>query len=125
MQDSPTQLELVEAVESFIRDRAMPELEGHTNFHARVAANVLGILKRELDQGPNADAKEKARLVELLGRQGTLEELNKALCQGIRDGSLSLETGGMKEHLIETTIQKVEIDQPKYSGLSVAKEKWR
>jgi len=39
-------LELVTAVRDFLEQRAMPELKGHTAFHARVAANALGIVAR-------------------------------------------------------------------------------
>ena len=38
MMDQPSMLELVSAVREFIETRAMPELKGHTAFHARVAA---------------------------------------------------------------------------------------
>lgn len=124
MQDSPNLVELVGAVESFLRDRAMPELEGHTQFHARVAANVLAIIARELELGPEANKAEHARLEKLLGEEGSLEDLNARLCQAIRAGDITLATEGLKEHLLQTTMIKVEIDQPKYSGLRVAKARW-
>jgi hypothetical protein len=117
MMDQPSMLELVEAVREFIEKRAMPELKGHTAFHARVAANALGIVSRELSQGPNALAEEKVRLAALLGREGTLDELNRELCRRIRDGAMNLETPGLAAHLEKTTRDKVGIDQPNYSGL--------
>ncbi|HTO42033.1 MAG TPA: DUF6285 domain-containing protein [Rhizomicrobium sp.] len=117
MMDQPSMLELVRVVRDFIEKRAMPELKGHTAFHARVAANALGIVLRELEQGPVSLAEEKARLVALLGRDGTLEALNRDLCARIRGGEMGLETPGLAAHLEQATRDKVEIDQPNYSGL--------
>ncbi len=59
--DQPSMRELVEAVRDFIENKAMPELKGHTAFHARVAANALGIVARELEHGPQSAQDEKAR----------------------------------------------------------------
>ena len=40
MQDQPSAIEILAAVADFLRQHAMPQLQGHTAFHARVAANV-------------------------------------------------------------------------------------
>lgn len=120
MMDQPSILELVEAVRAFIEQRAMPELKGHTAFHARVSANALGIVARQLAQGDAAAAREREGLIALLGHDGTLEELNRELCKKIRDGAIGLETPGFPEHLMTTTKDKVRIDQPNYAGLRQA-----
>ena len=117
MMDQPSMRELVEAVRDFLEQKAMPELKGHTAFHARVAANALSIVVRELEQGPQSAKDERARLQKLLGHSGTLEELNRELCTRIRDGAFTLDTPGLAEHLTITTREKVAIDQPNYSGL--------
>jgi hypothetical protein len=117
MMDQPSILELVDAVRAFLEQRAMPELKGHTAFHARVAANALGIVSRELKEGPELAAEEKGRLVSLLKMDGPLDALNRELCTRIRGGSVDLETEGLKEHLIAVTRGKVAVDQPSYSGL--------
>ena len=109
--------ELVDAVRSFIETRAMPELKGHTAFHARVAANALAIVVRQLDSGESSGAEERERLKTLLGRDGTLEDLNRELCRRIRNGDFTLSTAGLAEHLEKSTRDKVAIDQPNYSGL--------
>jgi len=118
--DQPSILELVDVVRAFLEQRAMPELKGHTAFHARVAANALGIVSRELTLGPGAASEEQKRLATLLGHQGPLEELNRELCRQIREGTIGLEKAGLKEHLDLTTRDKVRIDQPTYSGLRQA-----
>jgi len=48
----PTASELVEAVREFLTDQVMPGTSGQLAFHARVAANVLGTVARELELGP-------------------------------------------------------------------------
>jgi len=117
MMDQPSMRELVEAVRDFIETKAMPELKGHTAFHARVAANALSIVARELEHGPQSARDEKSRLAALLGHDGTLEKLNRELCTRLREGSFTLDTPGLAEHLTVTTREKVRIDQPGYSGL--------
>jgi len=115
--DQPSMRELVEAVRDFIEQKAMPELKGHTAFHARVAANALSIVARELESGPQSADGERTRLKALLGQDGTLEELNRELCRRIRSGAFGLETPGLADHLAVTAREKVRIDQPGYSGL--------
>ena len=110
-------LELVDAVRAFLEQRAMPELKGHTAFHARVAANALGIVSRELRLGPASGAEERARLQALLGIDGSLDDLNRELCRRLREGAIGLDTAGLAEHLEKTTRDKIQIDQPNYSGL--------
>jgi len=117
MMDQPSILELVTAVRDFIEQRAMPELEGHTAFHARVAANALSIVKRELETGGPSGEAERKRLRALLHQDGSLMELNRELCRRIREGGLDLDSPGLAEHLTLTTRDKVAIDQPNYSGL--------
>ena len=118
MMDQPSAVELVKAVQAFIETRAMPELKGHTAFHARVAANVLAIVARQLEQGPASDAAELIRLQTILGRtDGDLDALNRELCRLIRTGKISTGDAALGRHLRETTVAKVQIDQPNYSGL--------
>src|SRR5215469_6514702 len=111
MMDQPSMLELIDAVRAFIEQRAMPELKGHTAFHARVAVNALGIVSRELKLGPEANEEERRRLIALLGHEGSLEELNRELCKDIRAGKIGLETKGLADHLDLMTRDKVAIDQ--------------
>ncbi len=50
---------------------------------------------RELERGPAAAEAEHKRLVELVGSDGTLEELNRVLCTMIREGKVGLDTPGL------------------------------
>ena len=122
MQDQPTAIELIDVVAEFIRVHAMPQLKGHAAFHARVAANALDIVKRELEIAPNAEIAELLRLKVLLQSEGDVDTLNRELCDQIENGSLTLETPGLVDHLWQTTLTKLAIDQPKYSGFVRALE---
>ena len=51
----PTATELLAAVRGYLTDQVMPATEGQLAFHARVAANVLAIVARELELGPVSD----------------------------------------------------------------------
>lgn len=122
MQDQPTAAELIDIVADFIRNHAMPQLQGHVAFHARVAANALDIVKRELQVAPKANAEEHERLKALLGHDGSLEELNRELCARIESGEITLATPGLADHLWAITMTKLAIDQPNYSGYRRALE---
>jgi uncharacterized protein DUF6285 len=116
MQDPPTITELLEATASFLREVAVPQLTGHASFHARVAANALDIVKRELELRPSAERDEHARLQALLHTDGSLEHLNALLSRRIAAGEIDLQTPGVAEHLWATTLAKVAIDQPTYAS---------
>lgn len=120
MMDKPTLAEIVTAVREFIETKAIPELTGHTAFHARVAANALAIAERELATGATTSQAELVRLKALLGRDGTVDQLNRALAARIASGDITLETPGLAAHLKATTLDKVAIDQPSYSGFKSA-----
>jgi uncharacterized protein DUF6285 len=116
MQDPPSITELLEATASFLREVAVPQLTGHASFHARVAANALDIVKRELELRPSAERDEHARLQALLHTDGSLEHLNALLSRRIAAGEIDLQTPGVAEHLWATTLAKVAIDQPTYAS---------
>jgi len=116
MYDPPNMTELVTAVREFIEEQAMPQLEGRTAFHARVAANALAIVERQLSLAPAAESAEHGRLMGLLGHDGDLEQLTRELCERIRSGELDARSPGLAEHLRRTTLDKLAVDQPRYSG---------
>ena len=95
MYDPPTTAELVTAVREFLEEHALPNLEGRNAFHARVAANALAIVARQLELGPEAEAAEQQRLQALLGTQGSLDELNRELCRRIRNGDLAIDAAAL------------------------------
>jgi len=114
----PTAAELTEAVRRFLDEQAAPKLEGRDAFLAKVAANALAAVERELEQAPAAEAAARARLIALLGHDGSFEALNGELCDKLASGEFDLMTPGVLAHLKASTIDQVKIDQPAYSGLA-------
>ena len=121
MQDQPTPSEVLGAVALFLKNIVAAETAGATSFQARVAANALEMMRRELDTAPAEDAAETARLKALMpGEEGTLFQLNAELCRRIEAGDIDLSTPGFKEHLWLTTLAKLAVDQPTYGGYRAA-----
>lgn len=115
MQDTPDADALLEAVSEFLRQHAAPQLQGQSAFHARVAANLVDAVRRQMALAPSAEADERRRLRALLASDGSLLELNRLLCQRIASGEMDWGTPGLKEHLRATTMDKLAVDQPGYS----------
>ena len=115
MQDEPTPIELTRAVADFLRSEIAPSLAGHQAFKLRVAINMLDLVTRQLTLEAGSDGAEAARLARLLGLEGSLFELNQVLAERIADGKVDLATPGLPEHLWQTTLDKLAIDQPNYA----------
>lgn len=116
MHQRPDPDDLLEAVAQYLREQALPELSGHTAYLARVAANALDIVRRQLKQAPQADAAELQRLRQLLRSDDGLAELNRRLCERIAAGEIGLHTPGLVEHLWQTTLATLAVDQPGYDS---------
>ncbi len=124
MQDRPTRTELLQALEDFLRIDLMPKLEGASSFHVRVAANVTAIVRRELELAPELEAGEARRLEQLLACSEDLGAMNRELCRRLRSGEMALDHPGLEEHLIQTTLGKLEVDNPRYASLAEARSAW-
>jgi hypothetical protein len=116
MQDEPTPEELIKAVVDFLRAEIAPQISGHAAFKLRVSINALDLVTRQLALEQGADAAETGRLTRLLGIQGTLGELNRALAERIAKGEANLQTPGLADHLWQTTMDKLAVDQPNYAA---------
>ncbi|MGC2774075.1 MAG: DUF6285 domain-containing protein [Bradyrhizobium sp.] len=116
MQDEPTPTELVQAVADFLRNDVAPLLSGHDAFKLRVGINALDLVVRQLTQAAPAEAAEFSRLKQLLGQDGDLLDLNRALAELIASGAVDLDTPGLKAHLWQTTLDKLTVDQPNYAS---------
>ena len=116
MQDEPMPAELIKAVSDFLRNDITPQIGGHSAFQMRVAINALDLVTRQLILESSSDAAEAERLSQLLGRQGSLEELNRTLADKIASGEADLQTPGLVDHLWQTTMDKLAVDQPNYAA---------
>jgi Pyruvate/2-oxoacid:ferredoxin oxidoreductase gamma subunit len=117
MQDEPTPIELIKAVADFLRNEIVPEIKGgHNAFKLRVGINALDLVTRQLTLAGGSDAAEAERLKQLLGEEGPLFDLNRALSEKIAAGEVDLQTLGLAEHLWQTTMDKLAVDQPNYAS---------
>jgi hypothetical protein len=119
MQDEPTPEELIGAVANFLRDELAPGIAGHHAFKLRVAINALDLVVRQLALEEDSDTAETARLRQLLGgpvADLSLAELNRALADRIAGGKADLQTPGLAEHVWQTTMDKLAVDQPNYAS---------
>jgi Domain of unknown function (DUF6285) len=116
MQDEPTPVELTKAVAEFLRNDITPAISGHNAFKLRVAINVLDLVARQLTLAEGEDEAEAASLKQLLGIDGALIDLNRALAEKVASGEVDLATPGLSEHLWQTTMAKLAVDQPSYGS---------
>jgi hypothetical protein len=134
MQDRPTYAELLEAVQHFIETDVVPALEGPKKFHARVAANVVAIVQRELRTEEEQLQGEWGRLRTLLQPEETkangrdalraqVRSWTKRLCERIRAGDA--DAGPWREqvmaHLRQTVTDKLAVANPKYLAAELAR----
>jgi len=124
MQDRPTYDELLAAVEHFLDAEIVPNVPGSRGFHARVAANAIRIVRRELAHEGEHLAAEWAGLDALLGAaerppgrdalRGALRERNEALCALVREGKADEgETArAVFEHVRRTVRDKLTVSDP-------------
>ena len=116
MQDEPTPEELIKAVADFLRNDIAPVISGHNAFKLRVSINALDLVMRQLALEEGSNTAEAERLSRLLGMQGSLPELNRTLADRIAKGELDLQTPGLADHLWQTTMDKLAVDQPNYAS---------
>jgi hypothetical protein len=116
MQDEPTPTELIKAVADFLRNEITPAISGHNAFKLRVGINALDLVTRQLALESHGNAAEVTRLSQLLAMQGSLGELNRALADRIANGEVDLQTPGLANHLWQTTMDKLAVDQPNYAS---------
>ncbi len=116
----PSTLELLASVREFLRGDLAQALPERAQYLARVAANSLEIIRRELLHGDAARAAERARLATLLGTSAPLAELRWDLVRRLRAGDFALDDAGLTAHLRMTVVNEVLIDQPRYAGAETA-----
>ena len=116
--------ELLEAVKGFLMDSAMPALSGRDQFNARVAANVLGIIDREQQLGPELAALDAAAVQQWLpGNPGSVtapQQLSRALAAREIDADTDF-----FEYLKQRQLLVAAINNPRYASRKVAEERWR
>jgi hypothetical protein len=116
MLDQPRGADILAAVSKLLRETLMPQLPANAAFQARVAANAIDLVAREINFGETVESEALGRLQALLGRDGSLQDLEADLSGRIRRGELDLQSEGLADHLWRTTLDKMKIDQPTYAS---------
>ena len=125
MNDRPDAVELLRAVERFLEADVVPALDAVRRFHARVAANVVAIVARDLETQEAHLRSECEGLARLIGDARALPETlsaqraglvqrNEELVRRIRAGEA--DQGPWREavlsHLEHVVAQKLEVSHP-------------
>lgn len=113
--DVPTVDEMLEAVGEWLAS-ATASASGSatdsgaslTGFHARVAANMLAMVRRELALGPE----HERRHLERLSRLGVADD--RELAAAIRQGRLDDRAGEVRELVWQSVRDKLQVANPGY-----------
>jgi hypothetical protein len=116
MLDAPRAEDIVEAVARLLREKLMPALPQECVFQARVAANALDLVIREMKNGKRVEEEGVLRLQRILGIEGSFYELESELSSRIRSGSIDPQNPDLEKHLWATTLDRISIDQPSYAS---------
>ena len=129
MQDRPNAQELVGAVAGFLSKEIVPVVsDPRLRFRVLIAANVLGIVARELRVGEAPLLAEWQRLIALLDVEAddpparatqlrnSVATMNEELCARIRAGEADAGEwrSEVLNHVEQTVIDKLQVANPKY-----------
>lgn len=106
--DAPSARQLVQAVREFLERDVLPAVDGRVKFHTRVAGNVLAMVERELELGPEQARAHFGRLVRL----GYGDDA--ALAAAIRSGGFDDDYDQLKASLLEAVRAKLVVANPRY-----------
>src|SRR5208282_2209215 len=127
MQDRPTSVELLEAAADFVDRELVPTIEGARQFQARVVANVMRIVAREIKMEDPLVRSEVRALARLLGHDAphlhSLDDLRAAaasmgeeLTTKIRGGVAAWGSwrGEVLAFVCQWVVDKLRIASPRY-----------
>jgi len=136
MQDRPTSIELLEAAADFVDREIVPAIEGARQFQARVVANVMRIVAREIQNEDPAVRVEVKALARLLERDAphlhSLDDLRKASASmgeelSVRIRAGDADSGSWRAEVLSVVRQSVEdklrIANPRYLEKDIAMRK--
>jgi aminoglycoside phosphotransferase (APT) family kinase protein len=104
----PTAAELVAAVAMFLREDVMAATDGRLNFLARVAANTLDGVERELRLGPAQEQRHRERLAAF----GQADQAGFAAA--IRSGELDADDPALLTAVRAAVTDRVAVANPRY-----------
>lgn len=107
---------LLDAAIDYLERELLPTLAGYHRFQCRVTVNVLAQVRRELALAPGQADAERARLAALLGHPGERDELSRELAARIRAGEIALDDPALLDHLRQSLVEALRINNPKWLG---------
>lgn len=110
----PIAPDLLSVVQEYLEQEISPQVSKVHKFQLKIVSRVLATVRRELQQGPAADAAEVSRLRALLGREGSVSELNVALARAIREGDFRVDDPQLLAHLRQTVEASLAINNPSW-----------
>lgn len=107
---------LIAAVSGWIDTTIAADAKGHARFEVKVAVNALGMAARDAAMGPRFAAQQQQRLADI-GQKG------ETLAASLRRDPGAV-TAIVHDHLRQLAVENCLIDQPRYAGLTVARDLW-
>jgi hypothetical protein len=114
MTSHPGVAQLLQAVREWIIDERASRSDGPSGHSARIAANLLDIIAREIELGASLRNSERRRLVAFLGYDADLGALTGDLCAKLAAGAIDASDPRLLNHLRLTALGKLAIDNPRY-----------
>ncbi|MHB8440206.1 MAG: DUF6285 domain-containing protein [Acidimicrobiales bacterium] len=106
--DAPGIDELLDAVEQFLRQDLLPTVEGRMAFLVRVSANVVSMVARQVELGPEQAGAHVARL------RSFGVDSERALAEAIRSGSFDDRLDEVTAAVRATVADKLAVANPRY-----------
>ena len=115
-QSMPSAPILLAAAVKYLEEELLPTLTEYHRFQTRVTANVLNIVRRELELRETQSAAEHERLRALVGHDSDTESLSRELSELIRRGTIDLNDAELRAHLRQSLADALAINNPKWPG---------
>jgi len=106
--DRPTAAELLGALHEWMERDLLPGVDGRLQFHTRVAINMIDIVRRELELGPDQEVQHQ----EVLSSFGMNDDAE--LAAAIREGSFDSNLVEVLNRLRPVVEDKVRVANPRY-----------
>jgi hypothetical protein len=107
---------LLDAAIDYLERELLPGLAGYHRFQCRVTVNVLAQVRRELALAPGQADAERTRLIALLGHPGERDALSRELAARIRAGDIALDDPVLLDHLRQSLVEALRINNPRWIG---------
>ena len=116
MRDRPTGVELADLVRRVRDNDTGVEVPDDERYRELMLASALAIAERQQTTGDAPERDEGRSLARILGNEGGLADLNRALAAAIREGDYDPGApghGAVRDHLWQTALELVRESNPK------------